>query len=46
MYSYLLTGIPIPIVAVSAGIAHDQYGINDMWVTKELMANTIKVNML
>ena len=26
-------GLPIPIVAISAGIAHEQYGINDRWVT-------------
>ena len=26
-------GLPIPIVAVSAGIAHENYGINDRWVT-------------
>ena len=25
-------GIPIPIVAISAGIAHDEYGHKDLWV--------------
>ena len=31
--SNMLTGLPIPIVAISAGIAHDQYGNNDRWAT-------------
>ena len=28
------TGIPVPIVAISAGVAHDQYGYvyDDLWV--------------
>lgn len=41
VYSILslwILAMPIPIVAISAGIAHDQYGINDRWVTlDELM---------
>ena len=27
--SYTYIGLPIPIVAISAGIANDKYGIND-----------------
>ena len=30
--TYCFLGLPIPIVAISAGIAHEQYGINDRWV--------------
>ena len=26
-----MLGIPVPIVAISAGVAHDQYG-DDVWV--------------
>ena len=25
-------GIPIPIVAISAGVSHGQYGHDDLWV--------------
>ena len=25
-------GIPVPIVAISAGVAHNQYGHDDLWV--------------
>ena len=27
---YILIGIPIPIVAISVGVAHDQYGHDDL----------------
>ena len=26
-------GLPIPVVAISAGIAHDHYGNNERWAT-------------
>ena len=30
----IYVGIPVPIVAISAGVAHDQYGYvyDDLWV--------------
>ena len=28
----VLIGIPIPIVAIAAGVAHDQYGHDDLLV--------------
>lgn len=29
IHIHIIIGLPIPIVATSAGIAHDKYGIND-----------------
>ena len=31
-YGFQRAGVPVPIVAISAGIAHDQYGHDDLWV--------------
>ena len=28
----MFSGLPIPIVTVSAAVSHEQYGINDMYV--------------
>ena len=30
VYSYISLGIPVPIVAISAGVAHDHYGNDDL----------------
>ena len=30
-YKLISIGIPVPIVAISAGVAHDQYGHDDLW---------------
>ena len=27
-----MIGIPVPIVAISTGVAHNQYGDDDVWV--------------
>ena len=32
VYAYMLLGIPVPIVAISAGVAHDQYGHDNLLV--------------
>ena len=45
MHTYILLGIPVPIVAISAGVAHDQYGHDDLLVnyrfgTYPLIVNT------
>ena len=37
----MLLGIPVPIVAISAGVAHDQYGHDDLLVITMLKAYTI-----
>ena len=31
-FLHMFSGLPIPIVAVSAAVSHEQYGINDMYV--------------
>ena len=31
-YRRIAIGIPVPIVAISTGVAHDQYGHDDLWV--------------
>ena len=31
-YILLYIGLPIPIVAVSAAVSHEQYGLNDRYV--------------
>ena len=30
VYSYISLGIPVPIVAISAGVAHDYYGHDEL----------------
>ena len=30
LYSYISLGVPVPIVAISAGVAHDHYGHDDL----------------
>ena len=37
--------MPIPIVAISAGIAHEQYGINDRYVYNKFYYSLLKKAM-
>ena len=42
--SYMLLGIPIPIVAISAGVVHDQYGHDDLLVNYRFETYSLIVN--